>query len=125
MEEGGKERPTMLAPVIYIQWKSSKYKCIPLTPKQTMKLPMLSSKSTLQVQWNERSVQVGWITISTPQLLLVQMYVRLSGKAIKRLKQGESINVKDLETNLYWVFGKFISRDGESLESITQGFTRR
>nr|GEW03672.1 hypothetical protein [Tanacetum cinerariifolium] len=35
----------------------------------------------------------------------------------KRLKQGESINVQDLETNLYWEFGKFASRDGESLES--------
>nr|GEV28117.1 hypothetical protein [Tanacetum cinerariifolium] len=38
-------------------------------------------------------------------------------KAIKRLKQGESINVQDLKTNLYWEFGKFTSRDGESLES--------
>ncbi|GKB72237.1 hypothetical protein Tco_0933649, partial [Tanacetum coccineum] len=26
-------------------------------------------------------------------------------KAIKRLKQGESINAQDLETNLYWEFG--------------------
>nr|GEV86899.1 hypothetical protein [Tanacetum cinerariifolium] len=38
-------------------------------------------------------------------------------KAIKRLKQGESINVQDLETNRYWEFGKFTSQDGESLES--------
>nr|GEZ80702.1 hypothetical protein [Tanacetum cinerariifolium] len=38
-------------------------------------------------------------------------------KAIERLKQGESINVQDLETNLYCEFGKFTSRDGESLES--------
>ncbi|GJS72758.1 retrovirus-related pol polyprotein from transposon TNT 1-94 [Tanacetum coccineum] len=38
-------------------------------------------------------------------------------KAIERLKQGESINFQDLETNLYWEFGKFTSRDGESLES--------
>nr|GEU85885.1 retrovirus-related Pol polyprotein from transposon TNT 1-94 [Tanacetum cinerariifolium] len=38
-------------------------------------------------------------------------------KAIERLKQGESINVQDLETNLYWEFGKFTSHDGESLES--------
>nr|GEZ10228.1 hypothetical protein [Tanacetum cinerariifolium] len=27
------------------------------------------------------------------------------------LKQGESINVQDLETNLYWEFGKFTSHD--------------
>nr|GFA11723.1 hypothetical protein [Tanacetum cinerariifolium] len=38
-------------------------------------------------------------------------------KAIERLKQGESINVQDLETNLYWEFGKFTSQDGESLKS--------
>nr|GEU41436.1 hypothetical protein [Tanacetum cinerariifolium] len=38
-------------------------------------------------------------------------------KAIERLKQGESINVQDLETNLYWEFRKFTSKDGESLES--------
>nr|GEV60423.1 hypothetical protein [Tanacetum cinerariifolium] len=43
-------------------------------------------------------------------------------KAIKWLKQGESINVQDLETNLYWEFGKFTSQDGESLESCYSRF---
>nr|GEZ81653.1 hypothetical protein [Tanacetum cinerariifolium] len=43
-------------------------------------------------------------------------------KAIERLKQGELINVQDLETNLYWEFGKFTSRDGESLESYYSMF---
>nr|GEZ30896.1 hypothetical protein [Tanacetum cinerariifolium] len=38
-------------------------------------------------------------------------------KAIERLKQGESINVQDLETNLSWEFEKFTSQDGETLES--------
>nr|GEZ06567.1 retrovirus-related Pol polyprotein from transposon TNT 1-94 [Tanacetum cinerariifolium] len=37
-------------------------------------------------------------------------------KAIERLKHSESINVQDLETNLYWEFRKFTSQDGESLE---------
>ncbi|GJV20532.1 hypothetical protein Tco_1369552 [Tanacetum coccineum] len=32
-------------------------------------------------------------------------------KAIERLKHGKSINVQDLETNLYWEFRKFTSRD--------------
>nr|GEY90309.1 Gag-Pol polyprotein [Tanacetum cinerariifolium] len=32
-------------------------------------------------------------------------------KAIERLKQGKSINVQDLETNLYWEFRKFTSHD--------------
>ncbi|GJY49107.1 hypothetical protein Tco_0439063 [Tanacetum coccineum] len=43
-------------------------------------------------------------------------------KEIKRLKQGESINVQDLETNLYWEFGKFTSWDGESIESYYSRF---
>nr|GEU29811.1 zinc knuckle CX2CX4HX4C [Tanacetum cinerariifolium] len=43
-------------------------------------------------------------------------------KAIERLKQVESINVQDLETNLYWEFGKFTSRDGESLGSYYSRF---
>ncbi|GJV91369.1 hypothetical protein Tco_1539182 [Tanacetum coccineum] len=43
-------------------------------------------------------------------------------KAIERLKQGKSINVQDFETNLYWEFGKFTSRDGESLESYYSRF---
>nr|GFC36430.1 hypothetical protein [Tanacetum cinerariifolium] len=32
-------------------------------------------------------------------------------KAIEGLKQGESINVQDIETNLFWKFGKFTSLD--------------
>ncbi|GJR07783.1 retrovirus-related pol polyprotein from transposon TNT 1-94 [Tanacetum coccineum] len=43
-------------------------------------------------------------------------------KTIERLKQGESINVQDLETNLYWEFRKFTSRDGESVESYYSRF---
>ncbi|GKD15271.1 hypothetical protein Tco_1199678 [Tanacetum coccineum] len=43
-------------------------------------------------------------------------------KDIERLKQGESINVHDLETNLYWEFGKFTSRDGETLKSYCSRF---
>nr|GFB43174.1 hypothetical protein [Tanacetum cinerariifolium] len=43
-------------------------------------------------------------------------------KAIERLKQGESINVQDLETNLYWESGKFTSQNGESLKSYYSRF---
>nr|GEX14930.1 hypothetical protein [Tanacetum cinerariifolium] len=43
-------------------------------------------------------------------------------KAIERLKHGESINIQDLETNLFWEFGKFTSQDGESLESYYSRF---
>ncbi|GJY90165.1 hypothetical protein Tco_0505361 [Tanacetum coccineum] len=37
--------------------------------------------------------------------------------AIERLQQRESINNQDVKTKLVWEFGKFTSRDGESIES--------
>ncbi|GJY27000.1 hypothetical protein Tco_0401726 [Tanacetum coccineum] len=37
--------------------------------------------------------------------------------AIKRLQQGESINKQDVKTSLFWEFGRFTSRYGESIES--------
>ncbi|GJQ91377.1 hypothetical protein Tco_0002516 [Tanacetum coccineum] len=42
--------------------------------------------------------------------------------AIERLQQGESLNVQDVKTNLFWEFGKFTSRDGESMESYYSWF---
>nr|GEW34430.1 hypothetical protein [Tanacetum cinerariifolium] len=38
-------------------------------------------------------------------------------EAIKRLQQGESLNIQDVKTNLFWEFGKFTSYDGETIES--------
>nr|GEX74805.1 reverse transcriptase domain-containing protein [Tanacetum cinerariifolium] len=37
--------------------------------------------------------------------------------AIERLQQGESLNIQDVKTNLFWEFGRFTSHDGESTES--------
>ncbi|GJS30385.1 hypothetical protein Tco_0491005 [Tanacetum coccineum] len=42
--------------------------------------------------------------------------------AIERLQQGESLNVQDVKTNLFWEFGKFTSRDGESMKSYYSQF---
>ncbi|GJS89269.1 hypothetical protein Tco_0771905 [Tanacetum coccineum] len=42
--------------------------------------------------------------------------------AIERLQQGESLNIQDIKTNLFWEFGKFTSHDGESIESYYSRF---
>ncbi|GKE50593.1 hypothetical protein Tco_1481851 [Tanacetum coccineum] len=42
--------------------------------------------------------------------------------AIERLQQGESLNIQDVKTNLFWEFGKFTSHDGESIESYYSRF---
>nr|GFA12664.1 hypothetical protein [Tanacetum cinerariifolium] len=38
-------------------------------------------------------------------------------EAMERLQQGESLNIPDVKTNLFWEFGKFTSHDGDSMES--------
>ncbi|GKC04181.1 retrovirus-related pol polyprotein from transposon TNT 1-94, partial [Tanacetum coccineum] len=42
--------------------------------------------------------------------------------AIERLQQGESLNIEDVKTNLFWEFSKFTSHDGESMESYYSRF---
>ncbi|GJU01378.1 hypothetical protein Tco_1111716 [Tanacetum coccineum] len=42
--------------------------------------------------------------------------------AIERLQQGESLNKQDVKTSLFWEFGRFTSRDGESIESYYTRF---
>nr|GEV35308.1 hypothetical protein [Tanacetum cinerariifolium] len=37
-------------------------------------------------------------------------------EAIEMLQHGESLNIQDVKTNLFWEFGKFTSHDGESME---------
>nr|GEW24070.1 hypothetical protein [Tanacetum cinerariifolium] len=43
-------------------------------------------------------------------------------EAIERLQQGESLNIQDVKTNLFWEFGKFTSHDEESMESYYTRF---
>nr|GEY71718.1 hypothetical protein [Tanacetum cinerariifolium] len=43
-------------------------------------------------------------------------------EAIKRLQQGESINIQDVNTNLFWELGKFTSHNGETMESYYTRF---
>nr|GEZ42792.1 hypothetical protein [Tanacetum cinerariifolium] len=38
-------------------------------------------------------------------------------KAIERLQQGESLNIQDVKTNLFWEFKNFTSNDRETMES--------
>nr|GEY40468.1 hypothetical protein [Tanacetum cinerariifolium] len=37
-------------------------------------------------------------------------------EAIEWLQQGESLNIQDVKTNLFWEFGKFTSHDGETMK---------
>nr|GEW99863.1 hypothetical protein [Tanacetum cinerariifolium] len=56
--------------------------------------------------------------METYKTVLQDIHDQLNAEA----EAGESINVQDLKTSLYWEFGKFTSHDGESLESYYSRF---
>nr|GEW88979.1 hypothetical protein [Tanacetum cinerariifolium] len=46
-------------------------------------------------------------------------------EAIKRLQQGESLNIQDVKTIFFWEFDKFTSHDGETMESYYTRFYKQ
>ncbi|GKB05736.1 retrovirus-related pol polyprotein from transposon TNT 1-94 [Tanacetum coccineum] len=106
MEAGSKDRLPMLAPGNYVQWKSRIKRYIDTKPNSEL-IYYCFQNPPYTYQWAEKTVPVAKGSSET---------------TTERLKQCESINVQNLETNLYWEFGKFTSRDGESLESYYSRF---
>nr|GEY84205.1 integrase, catalytic region, zinc finger, CCHC-type, peptidase aspartic, catalytic [Tanacetum cinerariifolium] len=148
IEAGSKDRPPMLAPGNYIQWKSKIKRYIDTKPNQELIHYCLKNppydlgwkeKAVLDSQGNPTTlterVRETYKTVTQEirdqlnaeaeavQIILTgidnDIYSTVDAcpnacemwKAIERLKQGESINVQDLETNLFWEFGKFTSLD--------------
>nr|GEX61490.1 hypothetical protein [Tanacetum cinerariifolium] len=159
MEAGSKDRPPMLAPGNYVQWKSiikryidtkSNHELIHYCPKNPpyelgwidKQIP-ISERSPItrserfqktyknvsqeirdQLNAEAEAVQIIFRGIYNDIYSTVNVCPNACEmwKAIERLKQSESINVQDLETNLYWEFRKFTSQYGESLESYYSRF---
>nr|GEW88839.1 copia protein [Tanacetum cinerariifolium] len=146
--ECSKDRPPMLAPGNYVQWKSRikryidtktnhevihhclknppykftwAYKEIPISkgsPVTRTESQMETYKTVLQdirdqLNAKARVVQIILTGIDNDIYSTVDACPNACEmwKAIERLKQGESINVQDLKTNLYWEFRKFTSQD--------------
>nr|GFB20733.1 hypothetical protein [Tanacetum cinerariifolium] len=115
VEVSSKDRPPMLAPGNYVQWKSRIKRYIHTNPNHEL-IHHCFKNPPYKFTWADKGVPISedndiYSTVDTcPNACEIW-------KAIERLKQGESINVQDLETNFYWEFGKFTSHDGESRES--------
>ncbi|GJW96680.1 retrovirus-related pol polyprotein from transposon TNT 1-94 [Tanacetum coccineum] len=128
MEAGDKDRPPMLAPGNYnppykFKWNERSVPVAKGSSKTTIEGFMesykaVSDKIRIQLDAKAEAVQIilTWIDNNIYSTIDACPNACEMWKAIERLKQDESINVQDLETNLYWEFGKFTSRDGESLE---------
>nr|GEU57783.1 uncharacterized mitochondrial protein AtMg00810-like [Tanacetum cinerariifolium] len=159
MEAGGKDRPPMLAPGNYVQWRSRIKRYINTKPNHEL-IHYCLRNPPYKFTWADKEVLISEGSSVTTTETYMETYKNVSQdirdqlnaeaeavqiiltridndiystvdacpnacemwKAIERLKPGESINVQDLETNLYWEFGKFTSRDGESLESYYSRF---
>nr|GEX85712.1 hypothetical protein [Tanacetum cinerariifolium] len=154
VEACSKDRPPMLAPGNYVQWKSRIKRYIDTKPNHELihyclknppykftwadKQVLISKGSPVtttetymetyknvsqdirdQLNAEAKAVQIilTWIDNDIYSILDACPNACEMWKAIERLKQGESINVQNLKTNLYWEFRKFTSQDGESLES--------
>ncbi|GJY54729.1 hypothetical protein Tco_0446393, partial [Tanacetum coccineum] len=117
MEAGGKDRPPMLAPVDEGSLETT-------TEEYIENYKNVSQDIQDQLNAEAEAVQIILTGIDNDIYSIVYACPNVCEmwKAIKRLKHGESINVQDLETNLYWEFGKFTSRDGELLESYYSMF---
>ncbi|GJW15352.1 hypothetical protein Tco_0019485 [Tanacetum coccineum] len=132
MAAGSKDRPPMLGPGRYSQWRSRflRYidtkpngeglkKCIlngPYVPTSVLiqAVPAAEGRPAVQQHTAIETVRINvFLTYNTSN----EMWI-----AIERLQQGESLNVQDVKTNLFWEFGKFTSRDGESMESYYSRF---
>ncbi|GKE93882.1 hypothetical protein Tco_1574977 [Tanacetum coccineum] len=113
----------MLAPGNYVQWKSRFMRYIDTKPNNDSST-IVSRIHPINSNGLRRLFQLLNVVLKPLQKGIdkdiystVDAYLNACEmwKAIER-SQGESINVQDLETNLYWEFGKFASRDGGSLE---------
>ncbi|GJU21385.1 hypothetical protein Tco_1154727 [Tanacetum coccineum] len=94
MEASGKDRPPMLAPDNYVQCKSLIKRYIDTKPNNEL-IHYCLQNPPYKFKWAKRTIPI----IEAVQLILI-----------------------DLETNLYWEFGKFTSWDSESLESYYSRF---
>ncbi|GKB37215.1 hypothetical protein Tco_0882157 [Tanacetum coccineum] len=160
MAAGSKDRPPMLGPGRYSQWRSRflRYidtknngeglkKCIlngPYVPTSVLIQAVPAAEGRPAVQ---QHTAIETVLNMTPEnkehfqsekeaifLLLTgigdEIYSTVDACntanemwiAIERLQQGESLNVQDVKTNLFWEFRKFTSRDGESMESYYSRF---
>nr|GFA66056.1 hypothetical protein [Tanacetum cinerariifolium] len=125
MEAGSKDRPPMLAPGNYVQWKSRIKRYIDTKPNHEL-IHYCLKNPPYELGWIDKEILISEGSPITRSERFQETYKNVSQEIRDQLnakaEAGESINVQDLETNLYWEFGKFTSQDGESLKSYYSRF---
>ncbi|GJT53968.1 putative ribonuclease H-like domain-containing protein [Tanacetum coccineum] len=136
MEAGGKDRPPMLAPDNYAQWKSRIKRYIDTKPNNEL-IHYCLQNPPYKFKWTEKTVPVAEGSSEPTTEGYMENYKNVSqdirdqlnaeAEAVQIILTGIDNDIYStvdayLETNLYWEFEKFTSRDGESLESYYSKF---
>ncbi|GJW16477.1 hypothetical protein Tco_0020610 [Tanacetum coccineum] len=135
VEAGGKDRPPMLAPGNYVQWKSRIKRYIDTKPNNEL-IHYFLQNPPYKFKWTEKNVPVAEGCSETTTKWYMENYknalqdirdqLNAEAEAVQIILTGIYNDIYSIvdacpnayfETNLYWEFGKFTSRDGESLES--------
>ncbi|GKA77074.1 hypothetical protein Tco_0783535 [Tanacetum coccineum] len=106
MAAGSRDRPPMLATGRYAQWQSPFMRYVDTKPNAIHLLLTGIGDEIYSVVDACKTAHEMWI-------------------AIERLYQGESLDKQDVKTSLFWEFGKFTSRDEESIESYYSRFYKK
>ncbi|GJV93050.1 hypothetical protein Tco_1540863 [Tanacetum coccineum] len=116
MATGSRDRPPMLATGRYAQWRSLFLRYIDRkTNGDALRKCILEEKEAIHMILTGIGDEI-YSTVDACNTTH-EMW-----EAIERLQQGESLNIQDVKTNLFWEFGKFTSHDGESIESYYSRF---
>nr|GEY34356.1 hypothetical protein [Tanacetum cinerariifolium] len=136
MEAGGKDRPPMLAPGNYVQWKFRIKRYIDTKPNHEL-IHYCLKNPLYKYTWADKTVPVSEGSSETTTETYMENYKNVSqdirdqlnaeAEAVQLILTGIDNNIYStvdayLETNLHWEFGKFTSWDGESLESYYSRF---
>ncbi|GJU74107.1 hypothetical protein Tco_1265512 [Tanacetum coccineum] len=131
MGAGSRDRPPMLAMGRYAQWKSCFMRYVDTKPnsvalkKCILQGPYVLSEITIPGQpatddspANYKVIHLIFTRIGDDIYLTFDACTIAKDMwiAIERLQQGESLNKKDVKTNLFWEFSRFTSRDGEYIK---------
>nr|GFB20051.1 hypothetical protein [Tanacetum cinerariifolium] len=99
-----RDRPPMLATGRYLQWRSRFLRYIDTRPNGEA-----LRKYILNGPYKPTTVLVQAVE-ATDDSLAIPEHMTEMWEAIERLQQGESLNIQDVKTNLFWEFGKEIAK---------------
>ncbi|GJS58931.1 retrovirus-related pol polyprotein from transposon TNT 1-94 [Tanacetum coccineum] len=100
-----RDRPPMIATGRYAQWQSRCLRYIVTRPNGDA-----LRKCILEGPYTPSIVTIPAVPATDDSLEVLERTT------------GESLNIQDVKTNLFWEFGKFTSHDGESMESYYSRF---